>query len=649
MLRLLSAAALLPAALATAGTGAAVTVTLETKYNASCDQSFGGMFWLPASSLGSLGMPTTFCGSDCGTVAFAGKSFAVTQINPKDGHAACGTCRGCATAFVSLATPTVPTDLRPGQNVTMTYTKKSPGPSPPAPPPPAPPPPAPPPPAPPPPAPPSPAPPSPGAPPTRHIPLLSKQPAFCGKQFFTNYIWLAQSQLACLGIPAKGCGGGTCGTLSINGQVMNVTNINDDDHDVCGSCEGCPTSFVGFPVSLSAAAQAFEGKDAALVYRPLLAAGASSEQAPLPDCPALPSAWKALVDKQLSPACSKYESQGSLGTTATADQCLAKVKASGVLNYAAWSAKTKSCDVCAIRWRGPAENWQYSDAAGVTSFAWYEALPAPKPSGLCPVCPPDPGSGVAAATSAATSTPSGGQSTTILTLSNELMEAAFSSRGLSSLSSPMLSVAVGRDDFALALDGENCTCSSRLAEPTVHHMSANVVSFGYASPQQKLLINVTYELRPQSSAFISKTISLTDTSGANITRVVNSVSAMDGVALQGRGSGPTGPADTTSTSNAVQFFRWNDTHAPATRTVGAFLTAQNQFVQPPSLGWTLDQNWTTLDTHGAAAPRTLDSAIIGLYDGLQSQLEFAEAAAVTEVVSSYLVQVRKRHFLRHYI
>ena len=79
----------------------------------------------------------------------------------------------------------------------------------------------------------------------------------------------------------------------------------------------------------------------------------------------------------------------------------------------------------------------------------------------------------------------------------------------------MLSVAVGRDDFALALDGENCTCSSRLAEPTVHHMSANVVSFGYASPQQKLLINVTYELRPQSSAFISKTISLTDTSGAN--------------------------------------------------------------------------------------------------------------------------------------
>ena len=36
---------------------------------------------------------------------------------------------------------------------------------------------------------------------SRSIPLLSKQPAFCGKEFFTNYVWLAQEHLACLGIP----------------------------------------------------------------------------------------------------------------------------------------------------------------------------------------------------------------------------------------------------------------------------------------------------------------------------------------------------------------------------------------------------------------------------------------------------------------
>ena len=39
----------------------------------------------------------------------------------------------------------------------------------------------------------------------QQVPLLSKQPAFCGSQFGTNYVWLAQSQLQCLGIPQGGC------------------------------------------------------------------------------------------------------------------------------------------------------------------------------------------------------------------------------------------------------------------------------------------------------------------------------------------------------------------------------------------------------------------------------------------------------------
>ena len=118
-----------------------------------------------------------------------------------------------------------------------------------------------------------------------------------------------------------------------------------------------------------------------------------------------------------------------------------------------------------------------------------------------------------------------------------------------------------------------------MAEPTVDDSSENMVRFGFASPAQKLLINVTYELRPDAD-FVSKSITLTDTSGTNLTRVVNSVSAMDGVMLQNHGEA----SSDSRTSSEVQFYRWNDTQAPATRTVGAFLTAQNQFVKPPSLG-----------------------------------------------------------------
>ena len=55
------------------------------------------------------------------------------------------------------------------------------------------------------------------------------QPAFCGKQFGTNYVWLAQSQLACLGMAATGCGGSKCGTLPINGQNLTVTNYNSNN------------------------------------------------------------------------------------------------------------------------------------------------------------------------------------------------------------------------------------------------------------------------------------------------------------------------------------------------------------------------------------------------------------------------------------
>ena len=131
--------------------------------------------------------------------------------------------------------------------------------------------------------------------------------------------------------------------------------------------------------------------------------------------------------------------------------------------------------------------------------------------------------------------------------------------------------------------------------------------------------------------FVSKSIALTDTaagSGASRVRMVNAVSAMEGAELSSYGQA----ASTTATKSAVQFFRWPQ-HSNLNRTAGAFLTAQNQFVESPSLKWTMDQNWTTGD-----GPRTLDAGIIGLYVSARTnQLEFAEAAAVTQAVEYFLV------------
>ena len=281
-------------------------------------------------------------------------------------------------------------------------------------------------------------------PPTRHLlPLLSMQPAFCQKQFGTNYVWLAQAHLACMGMSAKGCGGSKCGTLSINGHNMTVTNYNSNNNDVCGSCEGCPIVFIGFSTPIPASAHAIEGKDAALIYYP----PAGDSEPSLPNCPALPPAWKALPNQQISPACSPSESKGSLGATASAAECLSKAQANGDVNYAVWRGDTdKSCEACAFRWRGPAAGWKYNKLSGATSFAWYLSLPPPKPSVPCPACPPNP--------VAATVAPP-------LTLSNELIVASFGPRGLNTLSSRVqavlgkpFNVSVGNDGFSLGLDEE---------------------------------------------------------------------------------------------------------------------------------------------------------------------------------------------------
>ena len=223
------------------------------------------------------------------------------------------------------------------------------------------------------------------APPTRTLPLLSKQPAFCQKQFGTNYVWLAQAHLPCLGMSTKGCGAAGCGVLSINGVALDVNSINNDDHDVCGTCEGCPTAFIGLKAGIPRSARAIEGQNASLVYTP----PGTQPTEPLPDCPSLPTPWLTLPGKQIKPVCSPSENQGKLGAK-TADECLAMAKARGDVNYAVWRGREQTCEACAFRWRGPAEDWEYSSLADGTSFVWYIALAPPKPSGPCPACPANP-------------------------------------------------------------------------------------------------------------------------------------------------------------------------------------------------------------------------------------------------------------------
>eukprot|EP01044_Picomonas_judraskeda_P001938 COSAG03_NODE_126_length_12149_cov_3.594274_4_plen_404_part_00 len=107
----------------------AVQVQIESKYNTTCGQPLGAMFWLQTSALDKLGMPTTFCGSDCGSLILitTGKDpqhveLLLSQINPLDGTAQCGFCKGCKTAFIGLdGNSRLPLTIRAGSNVTMSY------------------------------------------------------------------------------------------------------------------------------------------------------------------------------------------------------------------------------------------------------------------------------------------------------------------------------------------------------------------------------------------------------------------------------------------------------------------------------------------------------------------------------------------------
>jgi len=213
------------------------------------------------------------------------------------------------------------------------------------------------------------------------------------------------------------------------------TRIQQKKQKQSGTCQGCPVAFVSLTTSITASAKAYEGVDANVTYRPsatptttTLANRAEAEtetDALLPDCPALPGPWQTLPDKQIDPACSPAEDQGSLGTAATAAECLALAKSAtgdSSVNYAVWRGdqQDKQCEGCAFRWRGPAENWKFSALQGATSFANFQALPAPKPSGPCPLCPSDP--------------PSMRTETHLTTtLSNGRIQATFGPRGLNTL------------------------------------------------------------------------------------------------------------------------------------------------------------------------------------------------------------------------
>ena len=104
----------------------AVSLQMLTKNSQDCDHPFSGMFWIPAAALATLGMPTTFCGSNCGTLSFMGLNFSLGQINPDDGVDQCSDgCAGCKTAFIGLMNdiPQLPQTLKPGDSVLAVYTR----------------------------------------------------------------------------------------------------------------------------------------------------------------------------------------------------------------------------------------------------------------------------------------------------------------------------------------------------------------------------------------------------------------------------------------------------------------------------------------------------------------------------------------------
>eukprot|EP01062_Namystynia_karyoxenos_P073105 TRINITY_DN69953_c0_g1_i1.p1 TRINITY_DN69953_c0_g1~~TRINITY_DN69953_c0_g1_i1.p1 ORF type:complete len:1162 (+),score=302.99 TRINITY_DN69953_c0_g1_i1:74-3559(+) len=123
-------------------------------------------------------------------------------------------------------------------------------------------------------------------PPVRHLIVLTKHDEGCFKAVTGAMLWIATADLPCLGAAPSFCGS-DCGVLEINGQKFNVTQINPaDGADACGSCAGCPTTYVALDRGIPAGLQVKEGRLAAFAYNP---PGTRLAPAALPDCPKLPS------------------------------------------------------------------------------------------------------------------------------------------------------------------------------------------------------------------------------------------------------------------------------------------------------------------------------------------------------------------------
>jgi alpha-D-xyloside xylohydrolase len=81
-----------------------------------------------------------------------------------------------------------------------------------------------------------------------------------------------------------------------------------------------------------------------------------------------PGPWKTLPDKVTS-HCTGSEYIGSLGTKASAAECLAAVEATDRrINYAVWHGGTKGCFTCDLSDRGDPSTWNFTDAKGDVSF-----------------------------------------------------------------------------------------------------------------------------------------------------------------------------------------------------------------------------------------------------------------------------------------
>ena len=206
------------------------------------------------------------------------------------------------------------------------------------------------------------------------------------------------------------------------------------------------------------------------------------------------------------------------------------------------------------------------------------------------------------------------------TLSNSVISASFSERGLCTLarsdgSQPALDIA--GDDFLIELDGLPTTSATKVLSskkasgPPSAQPGANETSLAVLWHFDELSVEVRYSLVSLDAAFVEKQLTIIDRKSKNAVHNISRITLFDNVRVARKGTTPI--ASTTASSHyglgAYAVFHRFDANS------GAFITAQN-----PYLSATTAKNGTTslayaplmLFETDKASTFEIDAGLIGL-------------------------------------